>query len=119
LAVQEHSNKMSNLKQLAQATEGTYNLLESIGEVTSIETGAKDYSYFKTAYNTALTITVALAVIMIVIGGVQYTISWASPSAKGDAKTRIWGAIGGLVLALASYLILRTINSSLVANPAF
>ncbi|HEY9583034.1 MAG TPA: pilin [Candidatus Paceibacterota bacterium] len=89
-----------------------YELLESIGGITSVE--PRGYEYFTLAYKYALSITVALAVIMIVIGGVQYTISWASPSAKGDAKNRILSAIGGLVLALASYLILQTINPALV-----
>ena len=63
-------------------------------------------------------LTVALAILMIVVGGVQYTISWASSSAKGEAKTRIFSAIGGLVLALLSYLILQTINPALV-TPSF
>ncbi len=97
----------------------TYNLLEKVGGVGSINSGAKDYQYIGTAYSIALSITVALAIIMIAIGGIQYTISWASASAKSDAKSRILNAIGGLVLALASYLILHTINPTILANPNF
>lgn len=105
--------------QEAHAQDQTYNLLEPIGEVKSVNYGASDYRYLSTVYGVALSITVALAVLMIVIAGVQYTVSWASPSAKGEAKSRIWNAIGGLVLALASYLILRTINPAFLAAPTF
>ncbi|HEY4493521.1 MAG TPA: hypothetical protein VJB98_02790 [Candidatus Paceibacterota bacterium] len=100
--------------------EGTYTLLESLpGTPDTINTGAQNYSYFRTAYNMALTVTVALALIMIVVGGIQYTISWASPSAKGEAKDRILGAIGGLILALVSYILLKEINPALIADPNF
>ena len=51
---------------------------------------------------------------MIVIGGVEYIISGASESMRGEAKKRIENAIWGLVMALVSYLVLYTINPSLV-----
>ena len=51
---------------------------------------------------------------MIVIGGVEYIISGANESSRSDAKKRINSAISGLVLALVSYLVLYTINPSLV-----
>jgi amino acid transporter len=55
-----------------------------------------------------------LAVIVIIIGGIQYITAGDSESRKGDAKERIWKAIIGLILALASWLILYTINPDLV-----
>lgn len=72
--------------------------------------------YFGVVYNAALTITVVLAFIMIVIGGIEYMTSFANPGAKGEATKRITGALTGLVLALVSWLILNTINPALV-NP--
>ena len=80
----------------------------------SVNTTGEVPAYFSYVYNGALTLAVALAIIMIVIGGIEYTTSWASPSAKGAAKTKIWSAIGGLVLALLSYLLLTTINPDLL-----
>jgi len=50
---------------------------------------------------------------MIVWGGIEYIASAASPSARSDANTRIWAALGGLLLALFSFLLLRTINPNL------
>lgn len=53
-----------------------------------------------------------LAVIMIIVGGIQY-VSTDSWSGKSDGKQRIQAALGGLALALASYIILNTINPAL------
>ncbi|GEM_PF-3433971 len=52
-----------------------------------------------------------IAVIMLVIGGVQYMV--AGEKDPSSAKERIRNAIWGLVLALCSYLILYTINPDL------
>lgn len=51
-----------------------------------------------------------LAVLMVVVGGVQYIISGADPSQKDDAKSRIQQALIAMTLLLLSALILRTIN---------
>ncbi|OGF63946.1 hypothetical protein A2661_02190 [Candidatus Giovannonibacteria bacterium RIFCSPHIGHO2_01_FULL_45_24] len=60
-----------------------------------------------------LGLAAVLAVVMITIGGIEYAISEAV-DAKADAKDRIMQAIFGLLLALASWLILWTINPDLV-----
>lgn len=57
-------------------------------------------------------VVAVLAVIMLVIGGVQYMV--AGDKDPGPAKERIKNAIWGLILALTSYLILYTINPDLV-----
>ncbi len=54
-----------------------------------------------------------LAVIMIIAGGIMYATTEAM-SGKAGAKTMITNAIFGLLLALCSYLILKTISPSLV-----
>ncbi len=51
------------------------------------------------------------AMIMLVIGGVQYMV--AGEKDPGPAKERIRNAIWGLILALTSWLILYTINPDL------
>lgn len=57
-----------------------------------------------------------LAVLMIIVGGVQYIIagSTGNPEKTGDAKTRIMMSIYGILLALSSWLILKTINPDLL-----
>ncbi len=54
-----------------------------------------------------------LAVLMLVIAGIQY-MSTDAISGKEHAKERILNAVLGLILALGSYAILNTISSSLV-----
>ena len=50
----------------------------------------------------------------LVYGGFMYMLSGTITSQE-EAKSWIWGAISGLVLALAAYLILNTINPDLVS----
>ncbi|RZN42892.1 MAG: hypothetical protein EFT35_01515 [Methanophagales archaeon ANME-1-THS] len=51
---------------------------------------------------------------MLVIGAIQFTASAALPSARSEAKDRMTGAILGLLLLFATYVILNTINPELV-----
>jgi len=69
--------------------------------------------YVQGIFNLGIGIASALAVIMIVIGGVQYMLT-GSVTKKGQAKETISSAILGLVLALAAFTILQTINEDLV-----
>lgn len=56
------------------------------------------------------------ALVMIIAGGVQYIAAGAQgdPNSIKDAQNKIIMAIGGVVLALASWLILNTINPDLL-----
>ncbi len=77
-------------------------------------TGSGDLGAFLSqAFQFGLAIAAALAVIMIVWGGVQImtTDSW---SGKSEGKQRIWDALIGLGLALVSWLILYTINPEIL-----
>ena len=60
-----------------------------------------------------LAIAAALAVIMIVWGGVEIMLS-ESVFKKDDGKKKIKDAIYGLLLALVSWLILYTINPDIL-----
>lgn len=57
-----------------------------------------------------------LAVLMIVVGGVQYVLagSTGNPEKIGDAQNRIMMSVYGILLALSSWLILNTINPDLL-----
>jgi len=65
-------------------------------------------------YIYALGISGTLAVMMIVYGGVKYAINPGNTSAQGDATDIIKNAVFGVVLLAGAYLILETINPSLV-----
>ena len=67
-------------------------------------------SYLNNLYKFAVGIAGALAVAMIVAGGVYYTVSAGSSDKQREAKSMITSAIWGLILLFGSYLILRTVN---------
>ncbi len=70
--------------------------------------------YLGGMFELAIGIATVLAVLMIVIGGFKYMTAEASPYSVEEAKEQIKGALIGLVLVLASWLILNTINTDLV-----
>jgi len=73
-------------------------------------------SYIVNLFTLLIGIAGVLAVIMLVIGGIQYVGGAGSPSMRSSAKERIWGALLGLVIALISYLVLNSINPDLLAE---
>ncbi|MFT7328275.1 MAG: hypothetical protein ACI870_000462 [Crocinitomicaceae bacterium] len=81
----------------------------SIEDLGSFQLG----EYINTVFEVALGILMVLAVIMIIIAGVEY-MTVESIYGKSDAKKRITGAITGLILALGIFVILKTINPELL-----
>ena len=54
-----------------------------------------------------------VAFVMLVWGGIQWMTSTGNPTAIGDAQDRIKKALLGLLLVLASFLIIQIINPEL------
>ncbi len=69
--------------------------------------------FLSQAFQFGLALAAALAVIMIVWGGVEIMLS-ESVFKKEDGKKKIQDAIWGLLLALVSWLILYTINPKIL-----
>jgi len=69
--------------------------------------------FLSEAFQFGLAIAAALAVIMIVWGGVEVMLS-ESVFKKTNGRQRVWDAIWGLLLALVSWLILYTINPTIL-----
>lgn len=92
----------------------TYNLLAPLPGLKSIETNDIG-KYFNIVFNIAIGICGVLAVIMLVIHGISYMTS-ESFTEKAELKKKIWGPIGGLLLALGSYAILNTIDPALTGK---
>jgi len=78
----------------------------------STTTGIVDY--IKTLYFFGIGLSGIIAMILIVIAGFQWVTAAGKMSTITQAKSRISNAIFGLVILLASYLILNTINPALV-----
>lgn len=70
-------------------------------------------SYLRNIFKLGIALATGLAVVMIVIGGIQY-LSTDAVGEKAEGKERIKAALWGLILALASYMILNTINPALL-----
>ncbi|MBI2175176.1 MAG: hypothetical protein HYU35_00355 [Parcubacteria group bacterium] len=85
------------------------NLEQSAGQASSLFP-----QFIRWVLPFVLSLAAVLAVIMIVVAGVELVIKGDRPAARENAKAQIWAAIGGLVLAFAAFLILRTINPDLV-----
>ena len=97
---------------------GTYCLLAPIPGLTSSTDGSIDVTngfgdYINRIIRIFIGLLSVMAVIMIVFGGIQYMISDVAGE-KSAGKDRIMNAIWGLVLALASYMLLNTINPDFV-----
>lgn len=91
-----------------------YVLSESIPGGPDAGTSPTTGVYFESIFNFVLATAAILAVIMIVVGGLQYIGAAGNPNKITDAWDRIYWAIVGLILALASVLILQTINPDLL-----
>ncbi len=61
-----------------------------------------------------LSVAAISALVMFILGGIEYTLGGASPERMKSGKERISNAIWGLLLAVFSVLILQTINPNLV-----
>lgn len=71
---------------------------------------------FQTIVNVILFIVGAVAVIMIVIGGVRYTVSNGDSNAVTGAKNTIMYAIVGLVVAIIAYALVNFVVVNIGAN---
>jgi len=91
----------------------TYKLLAPIGDFTEAPSNIGDY--FNIIFKIAIGLCGALAVIMIIIGGIQY-MGDESIFGKTEAKSKITAAIFGLLIALGSYALLNTINPALLGG---
>src|SRR3989344_1656605 len=97
---------------LAQEKAG-YSLLSPLPNIGG-ETGASDFSgYLGQMFRLAMGLAAIFAVFFMVVGGIQYmsTDAWTG---KKEGMTKIKNAFWGLVLVLASWLILNTINPNIL-----
>jgi hypothetical protein len=68
--------------------------------------------------NTALYLIGALSVLMLIYGGIRYTISAGDAKQVESAKNTIMYAIIGIVVALLAYAIINFVLVQLMSGPA-
>ncbi|MGB3024167.1 MAG: hypothetical protein WBB39_05180 [Candidatus Saccharimonadales bacterium] len=71
---------------------------------------------FKTVTNILLFIVGAIAVIMLIVGGIQYVTSGGDQSRVTSAKNTILYAIVGIVVAVLAYAAVNFVTTSLTAQ---
>lgn len=96
----------------SQSTVSGYQLLAPIPTIDKT-TGITLVDYMKGVFVATIGLAIVLAVVELVIGGIEY-VAAAVPSSKEDAKRRIGGAIGGLLLILLAYVLLQALNPALL-----
>lgn len=89
--------------------QNTVNLLEPLGQGGGTSDIGSVGGYIRTAFPVFLGVAVALAIVVITWGGMEYMLS-KIPGAKTEGKDRIKSALWGLLLALVAWIILNTIN---------
>ncbi len=98
-----------NLLQPLPGVGATFNPISTPGQPTSLS------SYLNPMINIFIGICAVLAVIMILMGGIEYMTSELI-SSKEAGKERIRNALLGLLLALGAWSILNTINPNLLKS---
>jgi len=90
--------------------------------IKPVQEGGKTYlyvpflgEYLAVIYRYLVIVAGVVAVIVIIVAGIQWTASAGNSSTIESAKGRIVGALTGLGLAAGSYIILYTINPELVS----
>lgn len=71
--------------------------------------------YIKNFYTLIITISGIIAFIALVVAGILYLTSAGDPEKINKAKKQIFAAFLGVIIILSSYLILKTINPSLIS----
>jgi len=82
-------------------------------EITTSTTISEYAVYF---FSLSLIIAAIAAFAVLTYGGIRYLLSLNNPEAMKDARTWISSGIIGLLIILASYLILSTINPEIVGT---
>ena len=108
---------VTQTKLQAQGTQIEYQVLAPLPGTTN--TGAdgaeraKASEYIQGLFRLLIGVAGALAVVMIIVGGIQY-MSTDAFSGKSSAKDTIQNALWGLALAAGAWIILASIDKSLV-----
>lgn len=95
-----------------QPIPNCYGLLEPLPGISRIDGETTIGEYLNTLIRIAIGLLGLFAVIMIVVGGLQY-MSTDAISGKSEGRDRITKALLGLLLALGSFTMLNTINPDL------
>ncbi len=98
----------------APACTGTNCVSTGINSVGNTGGGTNLPAIIKTIVNILLFVIGAVAVIMIVVGGIKYVTSNGDSSAVTNAKNTIFYAVIGLIVAVMAYAIVNFVVTQFV-----
>lgn len=73
---------------------------------------------FTTIVNTALFLIGSIAVLMLIYGGIRYTISGGNEKSVTAAKNTILYAVVGIVVAVLAFAIVNFVLTALISTPS-
>ncbi len=115
LAVPESSQAADPVKFNPQIDIGTFKHQEGENAGTLVPNStAMIGEYIREIYKYAIGIVGILAAVVLMFGGIKWLVAGGNAERIGDAKSWIGAALTGLVITLASYTILYTVNPDLV-----
>lgn len=94
------------------AEDVPYDLNIAIGNVSTVQNLPE---YINVVYTWMLPAASLIAVVMMMIGGLQYTLARGKSKYIEKAKTRITNAITGIVILMSAFVILNLIDPRLVS----
>lgn len=101
----------------ALASSGAQSMKEGVNAANTGNTATSDVNtLIKNVVNILLFVLGAIAVIMIVVGGIKYTTSNGNPEQIKSAKNTIMYAVVGVVVALLAYAIVNFVVDSLAGT---
>jgi hypothetical protein len=103
---QVHAQFDKGLKEGADSSKGKDQQAELFGQD----------GIFKTITNVLLFIIGAISVIMLIIGGIRYTVSNGDSAAVTSAKNTILYAVIGIVVSILAYALVNFVITSFSAN---
>ncbi len=86
----------------------------AVCQATSTDTSQKAQSMVGIVINIILMIIGVIAVIMIIVGGIRYTLSGGDASGTKSAKDTIMYAVIGLVVALLGFAIVNFVVAQFI-----
>ena len=101
------------LRDVVHGAAGDYIPLAPLPGTLALDKTTSLKDYLPGIFKLAIGIAGVLAVIEIIVGGLQY-MSTDAIGGKSAGRERVTAAIGGLLLALGAYIILNTISTNFV-----
>lgn len=109
---------MASIATAAPAAATTYNSITESADAVKADDQATSLfgtdGIFVKITNTALFLVGAISVVMLIYGGIRYTVSGGESGAVTNAKNTILYAIVGIVISVVAYAVVQFVINQLV-----